>query len=234
MSIRCSGPAGGWSLGWGKAALTLHSSGSTGSSYPALATSGAGTERGSALPGHPCPPWASLPCCSCSSWHWGGGIGHSKRDLGDAPEGRGAGAPSRLHHPGSGLGCGVMLARGAKAARSGCPPSCPVLKGSQQEGRELDKLAPELCQLQSSWELWKKHFGLVPARKPRAPSGQVLQLLPSCLPRAGGFLRVTDTELWGCFSPPAAGESSGSSLHKAARSRHVGQSAPRHRCSLCT
>lgn len=92
-------------------------------------------------------------------------------------------------------GCGGMLGRVERLRLLSL-----LLKGTQQEERErgnLYRAAPAPKGLGA-------HFGLAPARKPRALQGQLL--LPSCLSRAAGFLPV-GRELGACLSPLAAGES---------------------------
>lgn len=154
-------------MGWGSASPRTDghrspsaAAGSTGSSGAASATSAAGTERGSALPcpGHPCPAAPAAPAARGASGVQVFGRGSDiwgMRQRGemrvplpgcitvaldgmqwDGRDGTGWNGMGWLW-----AGCGVMVSTGAKApAFFRCSPSCPALKRSQQEGRELGKL----------------------------------------------------------------------------------------------
>lgn len=206
---------------------------STRSPSPALAISGAGTERGPALPWAPLQPPQSLQLL-VAGWR----CSAKKARFGDAPE-----MPVLLP-------AYITLARGGLAlgwvrsdAEQGCKGSCLfrllsfLLKGTQQEERELGNLYPSPASSKGLGSTGRSILGWYLTGSPELCRASCCCRCHPAYPGLGASSRWVPVpagrELGACLSPLAAGESPGSSLHKASWSRHVGRSAPRHSCSLC-
>ena len=215
---------------------------STSSSSPAFAISGGGTERGPSL------PWASLLRSSCSSQQRGVGIGHSKQGLGDAlGEQRcwspfpGASPSRRMGWLPAGTGCDGVHGCTHGAEQTGSCLQQLLSHSLWDEGERGSRgslcLSPASSKEPGSAGRSSLGWDVRGSRSSAGPSRAAAAAIRLPLTQSGGVppcqrLSHLTWSLGGCLSPVSAGESPGSSLHKAAWSQHAGQGAPRQHCSL--